>query len=256
VRRLEHDLAGPDHERAALAHCAGEAPEQAAGGGRGEVDQHVAAHHEIPRAPRWLRRRLDQVVAQEHHRRLQRGVHGEAAVGRDEPAPALVVGDVAHRERAVHAAARRGQRGLVDVGREHVEVAADAPPDHRQRVGLLAGRAAGDPDRDRARGRLDHQPGNGPELLRVAVEPGVRDGDRVDQPPLLGPHRVGGERDVALDHGQAERAHPIGDEAIERLAHAAAIERQAGRSLDQLGEGLRGHGRLQRREHATAAVIA
>ena len=203
-------------------------------GGLGvEVDRHVAAQHQVDLA-RGVRRRVgDQVVLPEGDQRPHLGAHVVAAPGRRERPGQLLRGGAQQGAPAVVRRPGRLDRAPRHVGAEDLDVPARrdlGAQQHRQRVRLLAGRAAGAPHPQPAPG------GGGPDQLRQDVRPqrvhlrrpeeaGLLHGDLVEQVLLLGgvvqPVEVG--RDGAVAGGP----QPLLDRQRERVP-APSVEREPG----------------------------
>jgi hypothetical protein len=155
-----HHLGPAQHERAAVAQRVVEVPQDPALRLRVEVHQGVAAHEDVQPRDRRVR---DQVVAPEDERPAQVLAEREPSLLRLEVPLAKLVWQALRLPRAVGAVPGHRQRPLVDVGgvdldAVQIRVAAQQlREDHRQRVRLLAGRAAGTPHPDRLVVRLARQ---------------------------------------------------------------------------------------------------
>ena len=180
-----------------------------------EVDQEVAARDEVHLRER---RVLGDVVAREHDHLAQvvRDLVAARPLGEEPLEPARA--DELQLHLAVDPGAGVLERRLVDVGRQHLE------PDlavarrealaeqHRQRVRLLAGRAARDPDPELLVGRQlvdqrrDHLGLEPLERLRIAEELGDADQQVLVQRVEL----VGIAAQVVDVRGQALGAHQVG----------------------------------------------
>ncbi len=116
-----------------------------------EIDQHVAAGDEIGARKR---RVLEQAVAGEEHGVAQFAGHAVvvALPGKETLEPLL--GQVGFDRKRIAALAGKAERHLVEVGGEHLDLAADVTlaqllkKQNRDRIGLLASGAAGHPGPD------------------------------------------------------------------------------------------------------------
>ncbi|XXU91230.1 hypothetical protein WME85_26990 [Sorangium sp. So ce1153] len=184
-----------EHEVAAFPQREGEEVEGTALEVAREVDEDVAAQHEVEVRERGA---LAEVVLAEDGEVADALLHLVAAVERDEVAVDELVRQVLDGGRPVDPAAGEGDRLAVDVGREDadveaVELVAEQLADQDgERVCLLAGGAPGRPDPQRLvvvpgvgdeRGQ-DHVP-EVREELRIAHELGDLDEEAVDQPLVL-----------------------------------------------------------------------
>lgn len=171
----------------------------------GKVDQDVPAENEIHGARRQPGARAGvghQVHPLERDRRSQAPRDREFSVRPGEVAGDDGVVDVAERPRRVDAAPRLGQRAFGNVRRQD-RAPAGQPlllEQDGQRIGFLAGRAAGAPDPGSGRpgAELAQEPTDEVELVRMAEEIGFADGDGGDQRVqlirLAAWRPVGGER--------------------------------------------------------------
>jgi hypothetical protein len=183
---------------AALAQGPVHATHESAGRLAAEVDGDVAAQHQVDALADAERRRLgDEVVVAELHQLADLRAHAHptgvrGVDGREEPRGVLGCRRV-QRARAVAGLTRGGQGPVRDVGAEHGDVPAGGrgeqlAQDHRDRVGLLAGRAARAPDAQPlvAGGGAADQLGQQvaaqrAHLRRVAEEVRLLDGHLVEQ---------------------------------------------------------------------------
>src|SRR6185369_1170088 len=153
-RLADHRFAGAEHQPAVLGHRPGEPLEGERFLVRAQVEQHVAAQHDVE--PAGVRRRLEQVVDLVAHRLAQRLDRPPAVGTLLEPFDHLVDAEAAlDLELGVAAAPRAVDAGVRHVGPEDI----DGPSDpllgllgeqHRERIDFLAGRAARGPDPDPA----------------------------------------------------------------------------------------------------------
>jgi hypothetical protein len=220
---VQHRLVLAEHQQPAGTQREMEGVHQARLRRRLQVDQHVAAADHVEP---WKRRVACQVMAREDDALAQRRSHLDAVVGGFEMACAQPLGQRRQGARVVDAAPGLAQGGHVQVGGEHLQRMRGAglldrvEPDHRDRVRLLAGGAAGDPHAYRLVGRLVRQAA--PDLLaqrvereRVAPERGHRDQRLAHQRVEFG--RVGVHpREVLGQRRHAEDLQPARQAAAQR----------------------------------------
>ncbi len=243
--RPDQRLGVADIEPAPGLHLLREALHQVRLGGGVEIDHDVAAEDGVEQAVKGPR--LHQVEPVEDDERTHVVVHRHAGAGVVGVFEEFLIGlrDIVDRARWILAARRLGQHVGIDVGGEDAHVVARDIPDlalehHRDRIGLLAGRAAGRPDSQtpvaRAIARLHERHRDvGAEVIevvRLAEELGVIGGDRVDEALDL-PFALREVFPIFLERVQPERAQAARQAAVDQVALAVG-ERNAGVLVGEL----------------------
>src|SRR5689334_9559206 len=228
VEDLLRRLGVADHQPAVVHQALVEAVHDAADGLLAEVDQHVAADHEVHAVGLGLHRRIevvDEVQAREPDHALDAWRERVAVlVGLLEVLVLHVLRHLAERPVAVHALVGLRQRLVVDVGAvdQHVParlVAQQAVEQDRERVRLLARGAGGAPDAQalRVAARAD-QLGEDLVLQRLHLRAVAEEVGLVDR------HR----RDHRLERGDPPRTL-LGQQVVQhvRAGRPALLERGA-----------------------------
>ncbi len=235
-----------EQQVAAVAQAGVQPTHQRTGGVPTEVDGHVAAENQVEAAGR--RRVEHQVVMTQLDQlaHLRPNLVPTVGAGQEE-AVDLGAGGQLDGARAVDAGAGTLQGALGDVGGDHLDVPAvgaghQLAEHHRDRVRLLARRAASapDPQPPTVQGGVPQQLrqdvlAQRPHLRRVAEEVRLLDGHLVEQPLAL--RRPGGSDQVEVrrDGRDSGHAQPLADRVAERFA-AGSVEDQAGRAGEQQPE--------------------
>ena len=124
--------------------------------GRLEIDHQVTAGDEIESGERWV---FHEIMLREQAHLSEILRHAVGPVFLNEVLRQALVGDVGCDRSGIDPGAGDLDRTFIDIGREDLDgTRAPGPPqpflqEDRDRIGLLAGRAAGDPDTDRLRER-------------------------------------------------------------------------------------------------------
>ena len=188
-----------------------------------QVDQHIAAADHVEPGKRRI---AGQVMPGEDDALAQHLVDLDMLTQRMEVQRTQAVGQRRHRGPVVHAAPGLLHRLQIQIGGEDLQrmivqpVAQRIAPDHRHRIGLLAGGTARHPDPHRLAGRLARQ--HPPDLLdqvlegqRIAPEGGDRDQRLARQ--RLDLARIGRQPlEIGRQRLRAHRLHTPGQAAAQR----------------------------------------